>query len=193
MNRIRAAMLVGVISLSPALSAAAQRTPRLPYVEHQVCEGEGCMVAFLAVVGRSVPLFSRPVPRRSTGHLRVGDTVEVKGVDIIHYRLGAVVARRPVALPGLDGAPTDTLSTGDTLRLLSYGGEGYYRAYELGVVRLVPTFWRDGRDYPDPPDTLPGILVDPGEYAAWYRVDDHRGHRGWVRGKAWIADSLFID
>jgi hypothetical protein len=125
--------------------------------------------------------------------LRVGDSVEVERVDIVHHRLTRVVARRQVVLAPESGNPLDTLMPGDTLRILSYAGEGSDRALQEDYIRLVPEFWKGRHLLGEYPDTFPGKIVTEGDYTVWYLVKYARGRQGWISGREWFGEALDID
>ena len=163
------------------------------YLERGACEGEGCRIAFLAVVKRPALVYSRRDGGTVVWRLRTRDSIEVERVDIVHHSLTRVVARRPVVIEPESGNPIDTLMPGDTLKVLSYAGEGWHRALGEDFIRRVPEFWKDPHLLGEYPDTFPARIVTQGKYVVWYLVKYAPGKRGWVKGHDWIADELEVD
>src|SRR6185503_3453710 len=111
-------------------------TDSSPAITEAACEGEECQAEFPAVACRTVMLVVSPAKFEGAIMLQRGDTVDVRS-DLHLIKPGFVVLKRDHSQPdewnaglGTMGAkepPPLSFAAGDTLRLLNYIGEGFWK------------------------------------------------------------------
>lgn len=117
----------------------------LPTIFSNKCEGEGCQPSYQAVACRDMQLVASPTNKSVAVTLKRGDTVDV--VTDLHLRKpGVVVLKRDLELTDDElmhssSKPAWRFSTGDTLLLLSYSGEGFWEVSYKGQRTQLQEFW----------------------------------------------------
>lgn len=118
-----------------------------PVVTEDACEGEVCQSSYPAVACREVALLTAPRSGAARATiLERGDTIDVR-TDLHLKKPGIVVLKREVEIPdewntGLREAPPPLrFAAGDTLLLLNYIGEGFWKGSHNGRVTEVLEFW----------------------------------------------------
>lgn len=172
-----------------ALAAHRSRLPDSLFVRHGVCPFECC------AYGEWTALDSVPLVDRARGSTRVGTiptersfealtgTVFVTGLQlvVVSDSLDRGGYPRPAAPAGPEQPVWEpALFPGDTLVLLDYMGEGYFRLWRSGSLFEAQQFWEEGGV---------GSLVSPpaghgfGDYDAvwWVRARAEDGLEGWFR------------
>ncbi|MEX2152625.1 MAG: hypothetical protein WD825_04750 [Gemmatimonadaceae bacterium] len=117
----------------------------IPAITEGACEGEGCEALYPAVACRDVKLVASPTDAASAGALKPGDTVDVR-TDLHLKTPGIVVLKRDHTVPdewntGETIPPPLQFAAGDTLLLLNYIGEGFWKGSHKGRHMEVLEFW----------------------------------------------------
>ncbi len=155
----------------PAQSSAA--TPPAVYVDEGACPFECCSYGRWWAIGqvelRTQPRAGAPV----TGSVQPGDTVMAE--------TGVV---RTVPAPFLVKQALDGYSPGDTIWLLTYLGEGFFKVWDGGEVRELEL---EFSPYGGSPGARcehceHGELLTPHESEWWVRITTAAGVSGWTRG-----------
>jgi len=173
---------VGRVSSSRSASAL---------VTEDACEGESCQSSYVAVACREVKLVASPTNAASAGILKRGDTIDVR-TDLHLIQPGIVILKRAVTLPdewntGM-GQPPPPLrfAAGDTVLLLNYIGEGFWKASHKGRVTEVLEFWGGPGQAEIGPNDSTQAAVATGtapEIETWLRVSRGGQVIGW-----WLDD-----
>lgn len=73
-----------------------------------------------------------------------------------------------------------TVPAGDTLYLLNYEGEGYYRGWYKGerIPEVFAGLWYENKYRPD--STRKASLINEAETEWWAKIEDNRGRTGWI-------------
>jgi len=119
--------------------------------------------------------------------LQAGDSVSALTGNLHTTAVAHVVVTREVyEEPSLRAGRL--LQPGDTLLVLNYLGEGYYRAWMDGATYTPQGFWVDQTEW-TPEASASGYRV--GDYSTewWVQVRTPMGAEGWIRG----ADASRID
>jgi hypothetical protein len=118
----------------------------IPAVMEGACEGEGCEAEYEAMACRPVKLVASPTNAAAVAVLREGDTVDVR-MDLHLDKPGVVVLKRDIEVPdewntepGIAPPPL-RFKAGDTLLLLNYIGEGFWKGLHGGRIMEVEEFW----------------------------------------------------
>src|SRR6185503_19276422 len=122
-------------------------TDSSPAITEAACEGEECQAEFAAVACRTVMLVVSPAKFEGAIMLQRGDTVDVRS-DLHLIKPGIVVLKRDHEQPdewntgmGTAEPPPLKFAAGDTLRLLNYIGEGFWKGQYKGREMEVLEFW----------------------------------------------------
>ncbi len=187
---VRALVLAGLVlaAATPALGEAPQRAgPPSPFIDRGVCPFEGCSYRKWTA-SADVALLDRPGGSRTGVVVTAGESVDaVTGeVHVVPLR---VVARRPMAVPGEHVAQ---LEAGEVFYLLSYVGEGYFRTWVRGEIRVMDVdFGWQGRGTCS--ESAAGCDSEPeggrsaflkwrsGGAVWWVKVRTSTGAEGWTR------------
>ena len=163
-----------------------------PVVTEDACEGESCQSSYPAMACREVALLTAPRSgSASAAILKRGDTIDVR-TDLHLKKPGIVVLKRAVEMPdewntGLREAPPPLrFAAGDTLLLLNYIGEGFWKASHKGRVTEVQEFWGGPGQAEIGPDDVAQAAVAIGtapEIDTWLRVSRGGQVIGW-----WLQD-----
>jgi hypothetical protein len=118
----------------------------LPRVMEGACEGEGCEPEYRAVACRPLKLAKSPTDSAGVAVLRQGDTVDVR-MDLHLEKPGVVVLKQDLTVPdawntepGIEPPPL-RFKAGDTLLLINYIGEGFWKGMHDDRVMEVEEFW----------------------------------------------------
>ena len=163
-----------------------------PVVTEDACQGESCVSSYQAVACRVVQLLTAPRSgAASAAILKSGDTIDVR-TDLHLKKPGIVVLKRAIEIPdewntGLREAPPPLrFAAGDTLLLLNYIGEGFWKASHKGRVTEVLEFWGGPGQAETGPDDDAQAAVAIGtapEIDTWLRVSRSGEVIGW-----WLTD-----
>ena len=118
-----------------------ENTPRpgWPYIERNVCEGEGCSLQEECTLATVRFYRSEGDSSQIAFELPAGDTVTALEGHMHHRRVGAVLMLRDAAIRVAD--QDIKLSKGDTVPLLSYDGEGWYHIWAGGAMQNTESFF----------------------------------------------------
>jgi hypothetical protein len=150
-------LLIAIVAIAVACGGSADRDDTgadsrdagggaaWPRISEDACQGESCTSTYTAVPCRELPLVAGPRNPAIVAALTRLDTVEVR-TDLHLEKPGVVVIRRDVSVPddwnsGTKQAPPLRFATGDTLFLLRYIGEGFWRGWYKGRELEVAEFW----------------------------------------------------
>lgn len=199
--RIYGALLLTVLAACTGetqQTRAGAQDSTIPRYLTATCEGEGCIPDDSAMACRRVQL--RAAPRTNAavvGELRAGDTVASRS-DLHLVAPGIVILRRDIPRPDFvydeGGVPLESLppsfTRGDTLLLLYYQGEGYWRAWHRQRTFTVTEFWA-GPAYAtlggatESADSSTAVAYSHPKIDAWFELTHRDGRHGW-----WLEDSV---
>jgi hypothetical protein len=130
-----------------ASGAASSGPDSIPTITEAACEGEACQAEYRAVACTNVMLVVSPSNGAGAAILQPGDTVDVRS-DLHLKTPGVVVMKVDHTVPddwnmgsGSSEPPPLRFASGDTLLLLNYIGEGFWKASHKGRHMEVLEFW----------------------------------------------------
>ncbi len=162
---------------SPNAGVLAPPGMKLPYRIEPACPGEGCTygewLACDTVILRAAAGDTAAIGRP----LLPGERFTVvTGVVLVEVPDVVVVTQPTRQAPYSINAVT--FQPGDTLFVLDYVGEGFFRAWYRDSILEVDVFWPWDRFYPAPDFQYGGTVVQPGSRSFWVRTD--RTPEAWV-------------
>jgi hypothetical protein len=183
MTRLVVLPLLLVMTGSPSMDLEARQAPAgppMPFVDDGACPFEGCVYRDWTA-NASVQVFDRhccvylesPKP---TFTVKRGDVVTaMTGVEIFTKAgLGTIDLAHEfyVGSPEFprESGQTISLKQGDVVYLLTYHGEGEYRAWFNGKLGTI--------------DTAAGVQVKRGEHVWWVKIRNSAGQIGWTNQPA---------
>lgn len=183
MTYIVTQQFLAILLVSSAASLFPKRGsaqgPAEPYVVRGACPFECCQYGSWVTRGAMPVYSSERAGGRPLFRLSAGDTVIALTGNVHVLRAGRVAVYR--RLPG-NWADDDSLpppGPGDTVYVLDYQGEGYWRYWHRGRTGSGPAFWEPEwrRDTLAP---LARLIREPiSEW--WVRVKTGTGREGWLR------------
>ncbi len=162
----------------------AQTTPPVPYDDPGACPFEGCVyrawTANADVVARAEPMAVSAVAYT----VKKGEKVTALTGIVRTLKAGRVEFRKAVDLAVSSDGPSWTkihVEPGDSLYLLTYHGEGDFKAWFKGKLYEHldgATFYNAACDF-DPSRCL-GRIVEPTQWAWWVQIKNSRGQVAWT-------------
>ena len=177
-----------ILLVAPTLALAKTPSPPEPYVDKGVCPGEGCTYGKWTVVTETV--FYKDMDGNSPILFSAGKGEIVTGLtgSVITTQLGKSKATKPIVL---GEKKKISLKAGDTVYILSYVGEGYYKLWFNGQIDTDQIGMMTGDESVLNKDDkqvdtfgLQGLKVEKTEW--WVKVKNSKGQIGWT-----IADGNF--
>jgi len=165
---VAVALALGAAMSALAASPARGAGPKVPFVLRDQCPGECC--GFGQWIARSALVAYRHEGSRSDVAFRVhpGDTLRAIRGNVHVERAGMVLVTEA----------GDGFQRGDTVFVMSYGGEGAYTVWYRNQLRVCGDFWLE----PDAGEPGPrGELRREARMVWWVYVEDQRGRGGWLR------------
>lgn len=170
---------------SSSLAASPALRPPIPFIDRDVCPGEGCHFGRW-IADEPITVYSvEGEPDRIAFVIEQDESYVAETGNMWIQRPGLVRITKAVELgsPVDDGtAPALTLSPGDTLAVLTRLGEGWYHVWREDAVYLVKVCWTRNVDPTSAQSQACGILIDECDCQWWIRVRNNAGDVGWIRG-----------
>lgn len=178
------------LQFASALKVSAQAPrPGQPFIERNVCEGEGCALTRACTLAPVRVFSTEGDTTRISFRLPRGDTVRTLEGHMHHRRVGAVLMLRDTTLRDRIADAEVRVSRGDTIPLLSYSGEGSYFVWLRGGRRVMSAFFDNPREGGSSVGRAGKLLYETaGDW--WVKIRDRRGREGWVKAGRDVIDLI---
>jgi hypothetical protein len=171
------ATVLTMVFVIGAVAMSGQSGPRLPYAAYGACPFEGCIYRDWSVLADTWLLATRRDNAAVVARVRVGETVRGLTGVVVTTKLGRAVVVRPVTI----GRRQLRVRPGDTVSLLHYLGEGYFKYWLRGGI--------DEEFIPDQAScrNSPGLFnqcaiqMDERPQTVWWaKIRTRDGQEGWT-------------
>lgn len=183
--KIETAVLLILVFSSSACALQTReiaiKSPHLPFEDVGACPFEGCVYREWIATRNTDIYKKRNVSSLVLFHVKEGEWINALDGVVVTRQPGIVLLRKAVELTTISNLKIVIAQPGDQLYLLTYFGEGFWKAwYKNQMVEVLDgTFFMELDGCRNNPDCT-GEIVSKWDYVWWIKIKNSRGQVGWT-------------